>query len=269
MEKIAIISDIHGNITALNAVLDDINSRGIKRIFCLGDYVVKCLHPDLVIDRLREVCEIMLIGNCDYTICRPDAKNKNFLSRNIIGEERANFIFNLPISYDFYMSGHLIRLFHASPYSLDYIYNPMFSNKGTRYEGTEMKNPEDLFKNTEFLGKTENEPEPDIVGYGHIHTPFLVRHKNKTLFNTGSVGASVEMLNSDINDSSNKFSTLASYMILEGNYNSKQLSSISFNLVRVPYDIEKEISSLEQSDMPGKEIRIFSLRTASTNFEKE
>jgi len=262
MKKIAIISDIHGNITALDAVLDDIKNRGIKKIFCLGDYVVKCLHPDLVIDRLREVCDVMLIGNCDYTICKPEAKNKNFLSRNIIGEERANYIFNLPISYDFYMSGHLIRLFHASPFSLDYIYNPMFSNKGTRYEGTEIKNPEELFKNTEFIGKTENDPEPDIVGYGHIHTPFIVRYKNKTLFNTGSVGASVEMLNSDIDDPSNKFSTLASYMIVEGYYDSKELNSISFNLVRVPYNIEKEIETIKASNIANKEMHIRSLKGA-------
>lgn len=259
MEKIAIISDVHGNITALNAVLNDIKTRNIKKIFCLGDYVIKCVHSDLVIDTLREICDVMLIGNSDYAICRPEAKDKKFWSRELIGEERANFIFNLPISYEFYMSGHLIRLFHASPYNLDNIYNPMFSNQGTRYEGNELKNPEDLFKNTDFIGKTSRDPEPDIVGYGHIHTPCLVRYKNKTLFNSGSVGIPVEMMNSDITDISNKFSTLASYIIIEGNYASKDLGSISFNLVRVPYDIQKEISDLEASDMPNKDMIIRSL----------
>ena len=262
MERIAIISDIHGNITALNAVLNDIEKRGIKRIFCLGDYVIKCLHPDLVIDKLRDLSEVMLIGNCDYAICRPEAKNKKFWSREIIGEERANFIYNLPISYEFYMSGHLVRLFHASPYRLDDIYNPMFSNKGSRYEGSELKNPEDLFKNTDFIGKGLNSPEPDIVGYGHTHTPCIVRYKNKTLFNPGSVGIPVEMMNSDINDKSNKFSTLASYIILEGFYNSKELDSISFNLVRVPYNIQKEIDDLEASNISNKNMVIQSLKGA-------
>lgn len=262
MERIAIISDVHGNITALNAVLDDIKNRGIKRIFCLGDYIIKCVHPDLVIDKLREISEVMLIGNSDYAICRPESKNKKFWSRELIGEERADFIFNLPVSYEFYMSGHLIRLFHASPYNLSSIYNPMFSNKGTRYEGNELENPEDLFKNTEFIGKTIDDPEPDIIGYGHIHTPCLVRYKNKTLFNTGSVGIPVEMLNSDIKDKSNKFSTLASYIIIEGDYNSKELGSISFNLVRVPYDIQKEVDALKDSNMPNKDMIIRSLTGA-------
>ena len=78
MDKIAIISDIHGNITALNAVLEDIQKRNINKIFCLGDSITKCTHPDLVIDKLRQVCEVILIGNCDYIICKTSSKNKNF-----------------------------------------------------------------------------------------------------------------------------------------------------------------------------------------------
>ena len=262
MERIAIISDVHGNITALDAVLTDIKNRGIKRIFCLGDSIVKCVHPDLVIDRLRDACEVMLIGNCDYAICRPEAKNKKFWSREKIGEERANYIFSLPVSYEFYMSGHLIRLFHASPYGLDEIYNPMFSNKGTHFEGKELNSPELLFKNTSFIGRTDLDPEPDIVGYGHIHTPCVVRFKNKTIFNPGSVGIPIEMLNNELNNPSNKFSTLASYIIIEGFYQTYDLSPISFQLVRVPYDIEKEISSIKASNVPNKNMIIHSLKGA-------
>ena len=262
MERIAIISDVHGNISALEAVLKDIEEKGIKRIFCLGDSIGKGAHPDLVVDRLKETCEVMLVGNSDYAICRPEVKDKNFWSRVKLGEDRANFLYNLPIFHEFYMSGHLIRLFHASPLGLDNIYNPMFSNKGTRYEGSELYNPEDLFKNTEFIGKTPQDSEPDIVGYGHIHTPFIVRFKNKTLFNPGSVGVPVEMMNDNLEDKSNKFSTLASYIIIEGNYNSKDLNSISFNLVRLPYNIEKEVNYLENSDMPSKDITIRSLKGA-------
>ena len=262
MEKIAIISDVHGNITALEAVLDDIKKRNINKIFCLGDSIIKCVNPDLVVDKLKEVCEVILLGNSDYAICRPEAKHKNFWTRNKIGEERANFIANLPVSHEFYMSGHLIRLFHASPFDLDTIFNPMFTNKGTPYPGNEINNPLDLFKNTEFIGKTENDPEPDIVGYGHIHTPCIYRVKNKTLFNPGSVGVPVEMLNSDINDESNKFSTLASYIIIEGDYNSTLLSSISFNLVRVPYNVDKEIEYLKNSTIPNKEMIMRSLKGA-------
>ena len=114
MDKIAIISDVHGNITALNAVLNDIKNRNINKIICLGDSILKCTHPDLVIDKLREVCDVVLMGNCDYAICRPEVKDRKFWTRHLIGEERAQYLLSLPKSYEFHMSGHLIRLFHAS-----------------------------------------------------------------------------------------------------------------------------------------------------------
>ena len=265
MDKIAIISDIHGNITALKAVMSDIESRNIDKIFCLGDSVLKSCNSDLVIDLLREKCDVIIKGNCDEAITRPDIPKGRFWTRDLIGEERASFIFNLPIYHDFYMSGYLIRLFHASPFGLDYIFNPMFSNEHTIYSATEIHDAMQLFENTEFLGKSKLDPVPDIVGYGHIHTPNLLRIRNKTIFNPGSVGMPIEMLNDNYNDETNKFSTLASYIILEGDYESKNLSSIDINLVRLPYNVEEEINLLEASSLPSKNKVIKELRSA-TNY---
>ena len=268
MEKIAIISDIHGNTTALEAVLEDIKNRNIKRVFCLGDSVIKGPNPDIVIDIIREKCEVVLMGNCDESVASDIALEKKYWTRIKIGEERAKYLKNLPVMYEFYLSGHLVRLFHSSPFGLDLICNPAFSNAQNRYAKREIVNPLDMFKNTEFIGKTEKDPVPDIVGYGHIHTPNLFRYHNKLLFNPGSVGAADEMLNlGDENDLTNKFSTLASYAIIEGNFNSKDMDSISITHIRVPYEISKEIEMLEKSDMPGKEKTIFLLKTASANYK--
>ena len=55
MDRIAIISDVHGNITALEAVLADIEARNINKIYCLGDSVIKCANPDKVIDLRKNV----------------------------------------------------------------------------------------------------------------------------------------------------------------------------------------------------------------------
>ena len=93
MEKIAIISDVHGNITALNAVLSDIKKRHIEKIFCLGDYVIKCTHPDLVIDKLREVCEVMLIGIQIMQFAVLRLKTRNFgLEKKSVKNELISFI---------------------------------------------------------------------------------------------------------------------------------------------------------------------------------
>ena len=141
----------------------------------------------------------------------------------------------------------------------------MFSNKNTIYSATEIHNGLELFENTEFIGKTNVDPIPDIVGYGHIHTPNIFRIGNKTIFNPGSIGMPIEMLNDNPSDKTNQFSTVASYIILEGNYESKVLSSISFNLVRLPYNIEEEIKLLEKSTLPSKNRVIAELRSA-TNY---
>lgn len=73
----------------------------------------------------------------------------------------------------------------------------------------------------------------------------------------------IEMLNDNINDKTNKFSTVSSYMILEGNLNSKELGAFSINLVRLPYDIEKEVKLLEASNLPSKERLIKELKSAT------
>lgn len=141
----------------------------------------------------------------------------------------------------------------------------MFSNKDTIYSATEIHDPMDLFENTEFIGKSKDEPIPDIVGYGHIHTPNIVRIRNKTIFNPGSVGMPIEMLNDNFYDETNKFSTLSSYMILEGFLDSKQLSTINFTLVRLPYNIDEEVEILKNSNLPSKDKLVMELKSA-TNY---
>ena len=264
MDKIAIISDIHGNKTALETVLNDIKARDISKIYCLGDLVLKGPNPDVVIDMVKENCEVVLKGNCDDIVSVDLSKVRKYWRRQKIGEERAEYLKNLPVMHEFYLSGQLIRLFHASPYSLEDVFNPMYSNINNKYSNREIKNPQDMFKNTAFIGKNENDPEPDIIGYAHIHTPNIYRFKNKTIFNSGSVGIPSEMENQGKENDTNCFSTLASYVILEGVLNSKDLAPISITNIRVPYDIEKEIMNIVKSDMPNKERTIFVLKTAST-----
>ena len=271
MDKIAIVSDIHGNITALNTVLNDIKERKVDKIIGLGDYVVKCANPDMVLDIVKKEFDICILGNCDEIMCSDKAYEKKFWTRMKIGEERANFLKSLPVMYEFYLSGQLVRLFHASPQGLSHIFNPMFSNSNSNniYKELELKSAEQLFENTEFIGKSANDIVPDIIGFGHLHTPNLYKYNNKTIFNTGSVGIPNEMENTGKDSFDNQFSTLSSYVILEGNLNSRELGPISFTNVRIPYDIQKEIDYLNDSDMPGKEKIIFTLKTASICFKKE
>ena len=71
-EPLAIISDIHGNIEALEAVLSEINKRDVERIVCLGDIVGYGASPSECLERLGGIVEICVMGNHDQALFDPD-----------------------------------------------------------------------------------------------------------------------------------------------------------------------------------------------------
>ena len=80
----AVISDIHGNLEALEVVLNDIKAQGISEIYCLGDIIGYGPNPRECIDRVMENCTVTLLGNHDQgAMYDPDGFN--------IGAERAIF----------------------------------------------------------------------------------------------------------------------------------------------------------------------------------
>lgn len=240
MDRVAVISDIHGNIPALEAVLQDINSRHADKIICLGDLVGKGPYPDIAVDIIREKCDIVLMGNWDDMVTRPSDKELIAWARSRIGAERIDYLKSLPFSTDFLLSGRLVRLLHASPQSVHH--RVFWGNPIEKLHG--------MFDNTPMTGGGDR--RPDIVGYGDIHGAYIMNFEeigNRVLFNVGSVGNSLD-------------STLASYAIVEGNYGQQEQSSFSINFVRVPYDIELSIEQATKSGMPGLEPYIVELRTA-------
>ena len=80
----ALISDIHGNLEALEAVLNDIEDQGIEEIYCLGDIIGYGPNPRECIDRVMDSCKVTLLGNHDQgAMFDPDGFN--------VGAERAIF----------------------------------------------------------------------------------------------------------------------------------------------------------------------------------
>ncbi len=255
MEKIAIISDIHGNEIALRAVLNDIKCKNIKNIICLGDIVLKNPNPHQCLELIRQCCSIILKGNTDNCVATlNEAKPEHIWTNQQLTEEEIDFLNNLPISYEMYISGHLIRFFHSSPTKLNNIMN-ISNNKLSTIPYSEM------FQNTEFINKSHNNEEPDIVVYGHTHTSGTAHYGNKQLVNVGAVGCTVELLNHDKTDIKNKLTTMANYCIIEGNINDKTLGSLSISFIKVPYSIKEQTIILQNSDMPNKENAITEITT--------
>jgi len=239
VDKIAVISDIHGNIPALEAVLEDIKLRGIERIICLGDLVGKGPHSSEAIEVIRKECEHVVMGNWDDFITRPSEFETLQWHQKQLSEEQLNYLRELPFSIEFIMSGKLIRMFHASPRSL--------------YERVQPGAPSEqrisLFENSDLTENIEGEREPDVVCYGDIHQAYVQNFRGKTLCNVGSVGNPLEI-------------TQASYLIFEGVYGQKEAASFSIQLVRVPYDIELAIRLAREEEMPEIDAYIQELTTA-------
>ena len=239
MDKIAIISDIHGNLEALNSVLNDIKERKIDKIICLGDMIAKGTHQQECVELVKNNCDIVLKGNCDeYFTSDIDlsTKSKQEVDRinwnkNKLTNDNVNYIRQLPYCYEFYMSGRLIRLFHAHPQKID------------KFAGN-IDKIDRLYELFLPSSNTISDLKADVVIYGHIHTPYVQKIYNRMLINTGSIGNAIDVFRNDEKDGNVNNTTVANYLILSGVYNSKEIDNkISYELVSVPYDIEKELNS--------------------------
>ncbi len=176
--KVAIISDIHGNIEALKATLLEIEKIGAKKILCLGDYVGYYYHPDQVIRVLKRHSAEFIKGNHevilkDYlngiNVEKVDTKYGigHALCKEKLTEEEFEFLYTLPLSKTIELKGVKIQMNHGSPWNYDtYI-----------YPDTDHEIKEKCF-----------EGGHDFVFIGHSHHSFIFESENGTLVNVGSVG---------------------------------------------------------------------------------
>jgi protein phosphatase len=236
LDRIALISDIHGNIPALEAVLQNIRKRQIKRIFCLGDLVGKGPYPEKAIDICRSECEKVIIGNWDDIASRDITHPLISWQQQRLDKERRDYLKNLPNTVEFRLSGRKIRLLHSSQIGV------MHRIQRNAPDNVQLA----MFGNTAFTGDTF---EPDIIGYADIHIVFLKQFGEKILFNIGSVGNPLDYPQS-------------SYAVIEGNYDSNKADAFSINIIRVPYDIELSIRQAAAEKLPDLERYADELRTA-------
>ena len=184
--KIAVISDIHGNMDALDAVLEDIDQQGCEKIFVLGDYAMAGPQPSLVVDYFfrKQFDEKykMIQGNTDLMIAEYTQEIYESIKNNapIMAEALLNdvsllnpiqkdFLKNLPIQLEVEVDDTKILLVHGSP----------------------RRNNEDILPDTSLqeVEKMLENVKANVVVCGHTHLPCGFQTSTKqTVVNVGSVG---------------------------------------------------------------------------------
>jgi len=219
--RIAVLSDIHSNLDALDAVMRDLPT--VDNIFCLGDLVGYGPQPNEVIAELQRVQPIVvLLGNHDSSILTGDtaglaahAELAVKWTRKVIGKAELQYLSSLEPSGRLELSEIAIALFHGSPRDpiSDYVYP---------------NSPKSMFE--DLLGKAG----ADVVMLGHTHMPMQYLSTGKLLANPGSVG---QPRDGD---------PRASYAIL-----TLSGSLRSFEIRRVEYDVEAVAEKITESGLPG------------------
>lgn len=184
--KIAVISDIHANTLALEAVLEQIDSIGVDKIFCLGDIIMAGYDPNGTAEKILNLKNLEIIqGNTDKMVaCYSEelfekAKNKfpcmGYALREdikITDKKYIDFVKNLPENKYIEINGLKIQLVHGSSrFQDENIYPDMPPEK-----------VEEMVKNS----------EASLILCGHTHLPCGYSLKSgKTVVNAGSVGRSM------------------------------------------------------------------------------
>jgi putative phosphoesterase len=236
--RVAVVSDIHGNLTAFEAVVADVRRCSPDLVLHGGDLADPGSSPLEIIDHIRSLAWPGVMGNTDDMLVQPDSLEQfarrssappslwNVIrqiasaTRSSLGEERLAWLSKLPLvrtQADF-------ALVHATPESC-------WQTPPTEATDAELK------KLYGSLGRP-------IVIFGHTHRPFIraIAGQPRLLINTGSVGLPYDG------------DPRASYLILD-----ESIPSIR----RVDYNVEKELKALASCGLPGAEWTATMLRTSS------
>lgn len=260
--RVALISDIHGNFVALEAVLAAIAKEHIDQIICLGDVAATGPQPRQVIVRLRKIARPVVMGNADAWLLDPklshetDETSRHIAEINLwcvaqLSQTDLEYVRTFQPTVEVLLDNNTRLLcFHGSPQSNTAV--------------IESTTPE------EALNCMLSGFHATVMAGGHTHIQMLRRHKDAILINPGSVGLPFEharMPNEVFNDEQRTINALNTILFEREStsdevYNppwaeyalvSSVNESLSIELRRVPLDIDAVVQAALDSGMPHSE----------------
>jgi hypothetical protein len=227
-----------------------IDGLGADEIFCLGDIIGKGAFPREVTDICRSRCSITLLGNHEDFFLKDPPVDYYRWAREQLTPDQLDWIKTLPLYEDRIISGRKFRFCHADPRQVHHRVYPRASREN---------------KLSLFLPLDAEDSPPDILCYGDVHYAYMQYFShNRILINSGSVGNPMDI-------------PQAVFLLIRGRAAAPSSpagdpdspagefgggETYSFEFIRVPYDIEREIRLTLDSSIPqrGREIYIEELR---------
>lgn len=232
--RLAAISDIHGNITAFEAIVADLRRQAPDAIVCLGDISLRGPRPHECIQLLKELKPLVTLrGNHDQCLGDEDWAPRNFKEasdldilhyhQSQVSEADRDWLLSLPILETLTLEGVQTELFHAAPtsmYAITWPWAPL-----------------------DDLCQLRADAATRLVLFGHVHHGFIRQARGRLVVNTGSVGMPFDG------------DRRASYALID-----VEAGNISAQLRRVDFDVE-QAAGLAHDVMPHAWIFETAVRT--------
>jgi putative phosphoesterase len=224
--KVALISDMHANLPALEAVLAHANSIGVKRFWCLGDFVQFNAFPQEVVRTVRRLKPVSIHGNVDSMVLEMKQRLKQTPMEELpedevpfawtyrqLSKQSRKYIKGLPDTIKMKAKGYRFLLVHGSPAAND---DPIY-----------MDTPDDRLEELSQMTKA------DFILCGHTHKPFIREVHGVQFINPGSVGRPID------------HDPRASYAVL----NIKK-TAVDVEFYRVEFNVSIAVQAIRDAGLP-------------------
>ena len=230
MERVAVITDIHANLPALEAVVAAIEWTDVDAVYCGGDLVGYGPHPNSVCQQIEHRGIPTIYGNYDYAIARDfddcgcayrDQHDRELGQRSVewtlehTDPESKEFMRGLSFDLRFEMGARRVRLVHGSPRKVN---EYLFADKPAR-----------------TFERIAAGADCDVLVFGHTHQPRVHEYGGVLFVNCGSVGKPKDG------------DPRASFAVLE-----LAESDMLVTIERVEYDAESVAREVAESGLPAE-----------------
>lgn len=226
--RIALISDVHGNLVALEAVLADLARDRIEKICCLGDVVATGPHPREVLNRIRALGCPMIMGNTELELLEGEAEEHRWHRARLFPEDLA-YIRSFRQTLEVPLAPNLSLLcFHGSP-----------------------RSPVDLITwatSAADLDGMLHGASASLLAGGHTHIQMVRAHRDRLIVNPGSVGLAYDQnaWTGEVPQDRVRIAPWAGYAVVW-----YEQGRQGVELRRVPVDVQAVVRSVRDSGMPN------------------